>query len=83
MRFGRAAPSISLTAPAGCRTLASRGSLGDLYADMMQDAAIRNIEETFAGISTAASLKSGCGGYLELHATIFTLGVGVNNSNRT
>lgn len=54
------------------------GELGGLYADTV-GAAIRNIEETFAGISAEA---------LQAAATdiwnsrqVYTLGVGVNNSN--
>ena len=54
------------------------GELGGLYADMI-GAAIRNIEETFAGISaerlhTAAETIWNC-------RQVFTLGVGVNNAN--
>jgi DNA-binding MurR/RpiR family transcriptional regulator len=54
------------------------GDLGGLYADMVE-AAIRNVEETFAGIdaealkAAAESIWSG--------RNIYTLGVGVNNSN--
>ncbi|WP_170469246.1 MurR/RpiR family transcriptional regulator [Ruegeria arenilitoris] len=54
------------------------GELGGLYADMV-GAAIRNIEETFAGID-AASLKSAAEDIWNCRQ-IFTLGVGVNNSN--
>ncbi|MCG7520308.1 MurR/RpiR family transcriptional regulator [Ruegeria sp. Ofav3-42] len=54
------------------------GDLGGLYADMI-GAAIRNIEETFAGID-AASLKSAAEDIWNCRQ-IFTLGVGVNNSN--
>ncbi|WP_170762050.1 MurR/RpiR family transcriptional regulator [Ruegeria lacuscaerulensis] len=54
------------------------GELGGLYADMI-GAAIRNIEDTFGGIDperlkTAAEDIWNC-------RQIFTLGVGVNNSN--
>ncbi|MES0864532.1 MurR/RpiR family transcriptional regulator [Ruegeria sp. SCPT10] len=54
------------------------GEMGGLYADMI-GAAIRNIEETFAGIDVdrlraAAEDIWNC-------RQIFTLGVGVNNSN--
>lgn len=54
------------------------GELGGLYADMI-GAAIRNIEETFAGID-AASLKAAAEDIWNCRQ-IFTLGVGVNNSN--
>ncbi|WP_170334277.1 MurR/RpiR family transcriptional regulator [Ruegeria arenilitoris] len=54
------------------------GELGGLYADMV-GAAIRNIEETFAGID-AARLKSAAEDIWNSRQ-IFTLGVGVNNSN--
>jgi DNA-binding MurR/RpiR family transcriptional regulator len=54
------------------------GDLGGLYADMVQEA-LRNVEETFGGISTDQ---------LEAAATaiwnsrnVFVLGVGINNSN--
>jgi DNA-binding MurR/RpiR family transcriptional regulator len=54
------------------------GDLGGLYADMVQEA-LRNLEETFGGISTDQ---------LEAAATaiwnsrnVFVLGVGINNSN--
>ncbi|WP_170562433.1 MurR/RpiR family transcriptional regulator [Ruegeria atlantica] len=54
------------------------GDLGGLYADMI-GAAIRNIEETFAGID-ATSLKAAAEDIWNCRQ-IFTLGVGVNNSN--
>lgn len=54
------------------------GELGGLYADMI-GAAIRNIEETFAGID-ANRLKSAAE-IIWNSRQIFTLGVGVNNSN--
>lgn len=54
------------------------GELGGLYADMI-GAAIRNIEETFAGID-ATRLKSAAE-IIWNSRQIFTLGVGVNNSN--
>ncbi|WP_108860664.1 MurR/RpiR family transcriptional regulator [Ruegeria sp. Alg231-54] len=54
------------------------GELGGLYADMI-GAAIRNIEETFAGID-AANLKAAAEDIWNCRQ-IFTLGVGVNNSN--
>lgn len=55
-----------------------QGELGGLYADMVTSA-LRNIEETFAGISeedlrvAAESIWTS--------RTVYTLGVGVNNSN--
>jgi len=54
------------------------GDLGGLYADMV-GTAIRNIEETFAGIS-AAALEAAARAIWGSRQT-FTLGVGVNNSN--
>ncbi|MCA0905959.1 MurR/RpiR family transcriptional regulator [Ruegeria marisrubri] len=54
------------------------GELGGLYADMV-GAAIRNIEETFAGID-AATLKAAAEDIWNCRQ-IFTLGVGVNNAN--
>ncbi|AHC99959.1 MurR/RpiR family transcriptional regulator [Leisingera methylohalidivorans] len=54
------------------------GGLGGLYADMA-GAAIRNIEETFAGID-AASLETAAKAIWESRQ-VFTLGVGVNNAN--
>ncbi len=54
------------------------GDLGGLYADMV-DAAIRNIEESFAGISHDA-LKAAAEAIWNSR-NVFTLGVGVNNSN--
>ncbi|WP_171211702.1 MurR/RpiR family transcriptional regulator [Ruegeria sp. HKCCA5426] len=54
------------------------GELGGLYADMV-GAAIRNIEDTFAGID-AACLKAAAEDIWNCRQ-IFTLGVGVNNSN--
>ncbi|WP_224824684.1 MurR/RpiR family transcriptional regulator [Cognatishimia sp. MH4019] len=54
------------------------GDLGGLYADMVQ-ATLRNIEETFAGIS-ADDLK--CAAETIWNSeNVFTLGVGVNNSS--
>jgi DNA-binding MurR/RpiR family transcriptional regulator len=58
--------------------ISKSGELGGLYADMA-GAAIRNIEETFAGID-AASLKAAAEDIWACRQ-IFTLGVGVNNSN--
>ncbi|MCP5087838.1 MAG: MurR/RpiR family transcriptional regulator [Rhodobacteraceae bacterium] len=54
------------------------GDLGGLYADMVQDV-LRNIEETFAGISTE-QLKAAADAIWSSR-NVFTLGVGVNNSN--
>ncbi len=52
--------------------------LGGLYADMVRDA-LRNIEDTFAGIS-ADQLKSAAAAIWSSR-NVFTLGVGINNSN--
>lgn len=54
------------------------GALGDLYADMVQ-AALENIEETFAGIS-AEDLRDAAETIWKSR-NVFTLGVGVHNSN--
>jgi len=54
------------------------GELGGLYADMI-GAAIRNLEETFAGISAEA--LQAAGDAIWNSNQVFTLGVGVNNSN--
>ncbi|MCL6283767.1 MurR/RpiR family transcriptional regulator [Ruegeria sp. 2012CJ41-6] len=54
------------------------GELGGLYADMV-GAALRNIEETFAGID-AASLQEAAQ-RIWTSRQVFTLGVGVNNAN--
>ena len=54
------------------------GDLGRLYADMVQDA-LRNIEETFAGIS--ADQLNAAATAIWSSRNVFTLGVGVNNSN--
>ena len=53
------------------------GDLGGLYADMLKDA-LRNIEETFAAISTD-DLKAAAEAIWAARR-VFTLGVGVNNS---
>ena len=53
------------------------GDLGGLYADMLKDA-LRNIEETFAAISTD-DLKAAAEAVWAARR-VFTLGVGVNNS---
>ncbi len=52
--------------------------LGGLYADMVE-AAIRNIEETFAGID-ADAMKAAAQAIWSSRQ-VFTLGVGVNNAN--
>ena len=54
------------------------GDLGGLYADMAE-AAMRNLEETFAGIE-AEALKSAAEAIWHSDQ-VFTLGVGVNNAN--
>lgn len=54
------------------------GDLGGLYADMAE-AAIRNIEDTFAGID-ADALKLAAEA-IWASRQVFTLGVGVNNAN--
>ncbi|WP_271882101.1 MurR/RpiR family transcriptional regulator [Phaeobacter italicus] len=54
------------------------GDLGGLYADMALGA-IRNLEETFAGID-AEALKSAAEA-IWASRQVFTLGVGVNNAN--
>ena len=54
------------------------GDLGGLYADMVEGS-IRNFEETYAGID-AEALKSAAEA-IWASRQVFTLGVGVNNSN--
>ncbi|MFC3613800.1 MurR/RpiR family transcriptional regulator [Lutimaribacter marinistellae] len=54
------------------------GDLGGLYADMAE-AALRNVEETFAGID-AETLKAAAEAIWSSRQ-VFTLGVGVNNAN--
>ncbi len=54
------------------------GNLGGLYADMVEGA-IRNLEETFAGID-AEALKTAAEAIWSSRQ-VFTLGVGVNNAN--
>ena len=54
------------------------GRLGDLYADMVQST-LRNIEDTFANISPDA-LAAAAKDIWEARS-VYTLGVGVNNSN--
>jgi DNA-binding MurR/RpiR family transcriptional regulator len=60
------------------QSLSARGDLGRLYADMV-NSALRNIEETFAGIDEAR-LKSAAEAIWASRQT-FVLGVGVNNAN--
>lgn len=55
-----------------------QGRMGGLYADMVS-AAIRNIEETFAGIDET-QLRSAAEAIWASRQT-FTLGVGINNAN--
>lgn len=62
----------------GLQGIRKSGALGDLYADMVQ-AALENIEETFAGIS-AEDLRDAAETIWKSR-NVFTLGVGVNNSN--
>lgn len=54
------------------------GDLGGLYADMAE-AAIRNVEDTFAGID-AETMKVAAEA-IWASRQVFTLGVGVNNAN--
>ena len=54
------------------------GDIGGLYADMAEDA-IRNLEETFAGID-AEALKTAAEA-IWASEQVFALGVGVNNAN--
>ena len=54
------------------------GELGGLYADMV-GAAIQNIEETFAAISTDAMQQAAEA--IWSSRQVYTLGVGVNNAN--
>ncbi len=58
--------------------IAKSGDLGGLYADMV-GAAMRNIEESFAGISADALEKAAKA--IWDSRQVFTLGVGVNNAN--
>lgn len=60
------------------QSLGQSGKLGGLYKGMV-NAAIQNIEDTFAGIDTA-DLKSAASAIVKSRQT-FTLGVGVNSSN--
>ena len=58
--------------------IAKSGDLGGLYADMV-GAAIRNVEETFGGIS--ADQLTDAARAIWTSKQVFTLGVGVNNAN--
>ncbi len=60
------------------QNIGKSGELGGLYADMV-GAAISNIEDTFAGID-ATRLKAAAEDIWNSRQ-VFTLGVGVNNSN--
>ncbi len=60
------------------QSIRAKGELGGLYADMV-DSMLRNIEETFGGIGEAA-LKTAAEDIWNSRQ-VFTLGVGVNNSN--
>lgn len=60
------------------RDMAKSGELGGLYADMVE-AAIRNIEDSFAGID-ADRLKAAAEAIWNSRQ-VFVLGVGVNNAN--
>ena len=58
--------------------IAKSGDMGGLYADMI-GGALRNIEETFAGISLEALTKAA--ETIWVSRNTYTLGVGVNMSN--
>ncbi len=60
------------------QSLGKRGALGELYRDMVSSA-IENLEDTFAAID-ATELKKAAKTILGSRQ-VFTLGVGVNNSN--
>lgn len=60
------------------QSLGQSGKLGGLYKGMV-NAAIQNIEDTFASIDTA-DLKAAASAIIKSRQT-FTLGVGVNSSN--
>ncbi len=60
------------------QSLGQSGKLGQLYADMV-NSALRNIEETFAGIDEAR-LKAAAEAIWSSRQ-VFVLGVGVNNAN--
>jgi len=55
-----------------------KGALGQVYADMVQHA-LRNIEDTFAGISIEQLVAAATA--IWESRNVYTLGVGVNNSN--
>lgn len=60
------------------QSLSAKGEMGTLYADMV-GSALRNIEETFAGVDVAAlqaAAKTVCDA-----REVFTLGMGVHNAN--
>ena len=56
----------------------SQGRLGDLYADMVQSA-LHNIEDSFA--ATSPEDMAAAGEAVWQAKSVYTLGVGVNNSN--
>ncbi len=58
--------------------LRAEGRLGDLYADTVQTA-LRNIEDTFAGITPDTLAAAAEAIWTAQH--VYTLGVGVNNAN--
>lgn len=60
------------------QSMRSRGDLGTLYADVI-DSAIRNIEETFEGISEERLKEAATA--IWTARNVYTLGVGVNNAN--
>ena len=60
------------------QSLKQSGKLGELYGDMI-NSALRNIEETFAGISES-DLRAAAETIWDCRQ-VFTLGVGVNSSN--
>ncbi len=57
---------------------AVKGEMGTLYADMVESA-LRNIEETFAGIPVERFREAA--GVIRSARTVFALGVGVNSAN--
>jgi len=60
------------------QSLSQSGQLGHLYADMVQSA-ISNIETTFSKIDTDMLTRAADAIWRSRH--VFTLGVGINNSN--
>lgn len=58
--------------------ISQKGELGGLYSDMVS-AVLRNVEETFSGIAEA-DLKAAAQ-TIWASRNVYTLGVGVNNSN--